>query len=346
MKQAFAILFHKNFEQLNILLTQLDVENVDIYLHVDKKIKFTGKEVINTKNANIKYISNRVDIQWAGFSMVEAQRQVYQEIFDSGIYYDFIHLISGQDLLIKPLAKLTEFLQIHGQKQYVAYWASPASIYYQNGENLDLSPEKENTKSTARIMKVWGYAVVGSLPGHQLVFKKRKQVNVRIKKGAQWMSVTGECLAYIINFLNENETFFESFRDSMCSDEMLFQTIIWYSPFKSQVFNTRLGSLSSVNHLRRTRWIFKPENFLDMPNTYKNTATDRLFLSNTPAFIARKFDLEKDAEIIHFITSELSSGNIVSKKELKPSNKFQSAIFNFFENENDHRKISFKKDSD
>ena len=39
-KQAYIILVHKNPNQLNRLLKMLDNENIDIFLHIDKKSEY------------------------------------------------------------------------------------------------------------------------------------------------------------------------------------------------------------------------------------------------------------------------------------------------------------------
>lgn len=325
MKHAFAILFHKNFDQLNVLLGQLDDNDFDIYLHVDAKVDFSPKQIREMQHARLFFVQNRIDIKWAGFSMIAAQRQVYKEIYESGIYYDFIHIISGQDLFIKPIDEFKTFLAENGKKQYVAYWMSPASIYYHNGENYDELPQgAKTTKTTPRLVKVWAYAVVGYIPGHQIAFKKKKQIDVKLKKGATWMSLTYECLAYIVTFLDENEDFFYSFQDSMCPDEIIFPTIIWNSPFKHQVFNIRPGALSSTNNLRCTRWVLSSNNIFDVPNTFRYTETFRKYLINSNAFIARKFDMERDHDIIEYVNKFLFTGKIKAKKikPYTPHNRF------------------------
>lgn len=324
MKHAFAVIFHKNFEQLNILLSQLDDKDFDVYLHIDAKVDFSPTQVREMKHARLFYIQNRTDVKWAGFSMIVAQRQIYKEIYETGIYYDFIHVVSAQDLFIKPIDEFKAFLAQNGKKQYVSYWISPASIYYHHGENYDNLPDGyATTKTTPRLVKVWAYAIVGYIPGHQIAFKKKKEIHVKLKKGAQWMSFTHECLAYIVTFLDENEDFFYSFQDAMCPDEIIFPTIIWNSPFRHEIFNTRPGALSSTNNLRCTRWVMKSKDLFDMPNTFIYTETFRKYLLHSNAFIARKFDLDKDPDMIDYVRKFLFTGKIQATpaKQLTPYNK-------------------------
>lgn len=327
VKHAFAVFFHKNFEQLNILLTQLDDSDFDIYLHIDAKVDFSFNQIREMQHARIFFIEKRVDIKWAGFSMILAQRYTYEQIYQSDIYYDFIHMISAQDLFIKPIAEFKDFLADHGQKQYVAYWISPASIYYHNGENFDQLPEgSTTTKTTPRLVKVWAYAIVGYIPGHQIAFKKKKEIDIKLKKGAAWMSFTYECLAYIVTFLNENEDFFNSFQDVMCPDEILFPTIVWNSPFRHQIFNTKPSALSSTNNLRSTRWVMKGNDIFDMPNTMLYTEIHRKFLIHSNAFIARKFDIEKDRDMVDYVRKFLFTGKIRAKspKPLIAYNRYET----------------------
>lgn len=70
MKIAYLILCHKNSVQVNSLLRQLNNDNVDFYIHIDKKSRMSA---LNNRSNTIVLNSKKcVDVKWASFSMIEA----------------------------------------------------------------------------------------------------------------------------------------------------------------------------------------------------------------------------------------------------------------------------------
>lgn len=54
MKIAILILCHKNPKQINLLLDKLNHQDIDCYIHIDKKADFANKI---TKRSNIVFAS-------------------------------------------------------------------------------------------------------------------------------------------------------------------------------------------------------------------------------------------------------------------------------------------------
>ena len=64
MKIAILILCHKNPKQINLLLDKLNHQDIDCYIHIDKKADFANKI---TKRSNIVLLPDeqRVSVEWA-----------------------------------------------------------------------------------------------------------------------------------------------------------------------------------------------------------------------------------------------------------------------------------------
>jgi hypothetical protein len=69
------------------------------------------------KIPNVYLIQNRVDVQWAAFSTIQAEFNGLQEILDSARTYDYISLMSGQDYPIKTAAQMQDFFEARKGKQ-------------------------------------------------------------------------------------------------------------------------------------------------------------------------------------------------------------------------------------
>lgn len=121
-RHAYMIAVHKNQWQLEKLLSLLDIEEVDLYIHVDIKSKDLDIEKLKgiVKKAGI-YFTTRIDVKWASYSIVESTYIMLKEALSNGPY-SYYHLISGQDLPIQPIEKINQFFdQGNQQINYITY---------------------------------------------------------------------------------------------------------------------------------------------------------------------------------------------------------------------------------
>ena len=61
---AYLILAHTNYHQLQQLVTSLDDERNDIYIHIDKKSDTTNLH-LRTSYSNL-YFAEKEDVRWGG----------------------------------------------------------------------------------------------------------------------------------------------------------------------------------------------------------------------------------------------------------------------------------------
>ena len=108
-KQAFLILAHNNPSQLKVLLSLLDHSDVDIYLHVDKKAKDFSREDLDlgVKRGHLYWVKS-IKVNWAGYSIIQAEMLLLQEAVSHGPYY-YYHLLSGMDLPLKPITEVLSY---------------------------------------------------------------------------------------------------------------------------------------------------------------------------------------------------------------------------------------------
>ena len=83
MKIHYIILVHKNPEQLCRLVEQLETEQTDFYIHVDRKTDISPFQE-KLSRPNVCFISERVDILWGTISQVSAVLNCMREISRKG----------------------------------------------------------------------------------------------------------------------------------------------------------------------------------------------------------------------------------------------------------------------
>jgi hypothetical protein len=122
MKVAHLIITYTNPAQTARMIKRMQHPDFDFYIHVDAKFPIESHEEV-AKIPNVYLIQNRVDVQWAAFSTIQAEFNGLQEILDSARTYDYISLMSGQDYPIKTAAQMQDFFEARKGKQLLKYRA-------------------------------------------------------------------------------------------------------------------------------------------------------------------------------------------------------------------------------
>jgi hypothetical protein len=87
-KHAYLITAYNNWKILKLLLSLLDDEHNDIYLHIDSKANMP-KECINGLKHSKLFLIDSVDVRWADYSQVESILKLltsaYKNVIGGGI---------------------------------------------------------------------------------------------------------------------------------------------------------------------------------------------------------------------------------------------------------------------
>src|SRR5690554_119970 len=136
MKQAILITAYKNIQQLKELVCFFDADYFNIYVHLDRKSKFTLKDIDLLREPQIKLITNRYKVNWGGFNHLKAYLYLCREALKEEENFYF-HLITGQDYPVKPLSYFLKFAQeqIHEPREYLAHHEVPFKRWNGGGVN-------------------------------------------------------------------------------------------------------------------------------------------------------------------------------------------------------------------
>lgn len=279
MRFAYALLCHKNPEQINLLIDILNTGKDSFFIHLDAKADFLDKI---RKGENIYFSEKRIDVKWGHHSQMEAFWELSKLIKKQGAQYDYIWFLSGQDFPIKSRVEIETFMKKNEGKQFLEIYHQEKEINFQEKEiNWRVKyyyPSfcfKQGCfwKSLAEVY----YKIIRK-------FKlKRKYSFPPLYRGSQWFTITMDCFLYVLDYLDKNPDYFKAFKYSFCGDEIFFITLIKNSPFGSSVIN---------NNLREIVWMGG-----NNPKTF--TIKDYEYLIQSPNFFGRKFDLDADPEIIN-----------------------------------------------
>jgi hypothetical protein len=284
MKIAILILAHKNQSQVQRLIDHLK-SDFDIYVHIDSNASIA----INAEK-NVVLVAS-LPVYWGSYNLVLATLRLLEKAHENR--YDRYILISGQDVPLKPNSSIACFFQNNPDAQFIESEKLPRRSWASHDGGFDrISLYYPNKKPYQTIYTWLEEGFFWAVRKVQKKFPKLKRnLFNNYWGGAEWLNMTGDCVEYILNYLNSNESFLRSFRHTRCADEIFFQTIIMNSPFASKCVQ---------NYLRYVDFDTGPE----YPRTIRESEYSKLISSD--ALFARKFDANVDNRIIEKIYDYVS----------------------------------------
>jgi hypothetical protein len=118
LKIAHLILTHGSPLQLKRLVAKLLNPGTAVFIHVDLKTDIN--EYLFFENIpNVYLIKKRISVNWGGYSIVQATVNLCKEVIATGIDFDYLNLLSGQDYPIKSHEQIHQFLANNQGKAFI-----------------------------------------------------------------------------------------------------------------------------------------------------------------------------------------------------------------------------------
>lgn len=283
-KHAYLIIAHNNFYTLSRLISMLDHERNDIFLHIDKKVKNPPFEKLKgfVKKGRL-IITKRIDVRWGHSTQVDCEMLLLKAAVSTDDY-DYLHLISGVDLPIKSQDYILDFFDRNPDKQFLQVGWTEGHIWRLKKYSFFTGSKKQNviTKLAGNIADILNVKLD--------VDRLKKYGDIKPVKTSNWFSITGDCAKYIVS---QSRFIKRLTRHTTCADEMFLGTVIFNSPFADQVYNPEQ---SWDGHMR---YIDRINNVGSSPHTL--VMADKDILDSTEMLFARKFDEDVDEDIIEYI---------------------------------------------
>ncbi|GAB3342698.1 hypothetical protein GCM10027299_57750 [Larkinella ripae] len=277
LKLAHLILAHSQPDQLDRLIRALQHPGADFYVHIDQKADLAQFQKLE-KYQNVYLVKKREKVAWGAYSIVKATLNGFEEILASGIPYDYVNLMSGQDYPLKSPEFIHSFLQQQPGTQFMEF--------------LPVDTEWQEAISRVRNYHFNDYSFPGKHTLARLlnaVLPQRKAPeNLTFVGRSQWFTITLDAVKYISQYVKSHPNVCQFFRLTWGPDELFFQTILYNSTFKQSLRN---------DNLRYIDWSEKKAS----PKTL--TLDDEPVLQASGKLFARKFNAVTDAKIMDFLDS-------------------------------------------
>jgi len=281
MRVACIIMAHKEPQQIERFINKFSRFPYDFYIHIDKKIDL-GPFHYLAAIPNVRLVQKRIRVRWASYSFLHAVLQTFNEILGSGLKYDFISVMSGQDYPIKPVDRMFQTLENNSEKNFISYdedgewWRHAISrISKYHFTNFGF-------RGRYRIQ----FFLNALLPARKFPLPYKLYGGPR----AMCMTLSADCAAYIAQFIESNKKLRRFIRFTWGPDEFVIPTLIMNSAFKSTAINDNFYYID---------WSKGGAN----PKTLTVDDYESLLLSDK--MLARKFDIKQDPQIFDMLDKKV-----------------------------------------
>lgn len=302
MRHAYLIIAHAGWGQLKRLISLLDGDYCDIYIHIDKKANDVPREeLIGAASRSKVFVMQEYEVYWGSFELVQTELMLFSEAHKK--HYDYYHLLSGADLPIKPQQEIYSFFEANAGKEFVHY-----------DTDTRLRDDKEIGRRTRLYHFLQNYRrrfkvkalnslftfmervlLLGQLLLH--VDRMKKHQNFQIRYGSQWVSITDDLIEYIL----ENEGLINDiFKYTNCADELFIQSLVYNSRFRRRLYNQKYDD-SCTGNMRLIDMKIRGAN----GNPYIWRLSDWQEIFESECLFGRKFSEQLDSEMIDAVCSRI-----------------------------------------
>lgn len=225
-KIAYLILAHSDATHLGALVKSIST-CADVYIHLDAKANLS--EFASTCPASAIFIEERVDVAWAGMSMIDALLNLIRAALPFSERYTHFVFITGSDYPIKPEKQISDIFTSAPEREFIKY--------------IDMRDSPEHyLKLITRKQFLEPFIKTHNRPlifTDKLIRKTLRALGIPNKWnndmipyfGHTWCALTPSCCEYILNFHTNNPWFYEVNKHTFSPDEHYFHTIVGNSPF-------------------------------------------------------------------------------------------------------------------
>lgn len=300
-RHAYLIIAHGNFGLLNTLISLLDDERNDIFLHIDKK---AGPVPLLRQCLKSQLVLTPVrhDVRWGDVSLVKCELELYRTAYEHG-EYRYFHLISGVDLPIKSQNVIHDFFDRNDGKEFISFF--PDDDYTRGDIERKMSYYYFLMRWNARCsfvpkpLVVFSQIVRHSALVVQRMLHVRREASLDFKKGDEWASLTKNAVKLI---LDSERFILRRFSHTTCSDEIYKHSLIYSSPLRANIYcmdDRQKGNMRFIDFERAPR----EQQLRGEPYVWQDSDLDEL--TSSPFLFARKINPEASrliAGIVDFVS--------------------------------------------
>src|SRR6516165_5857227 len=195
MRIACIIMAHKEPQQIERLIKKFSHLPYDFYIHVYKKIPQHPFEYL-AQLPNTHFAKNRIRVRWASYSFLMAVQQMIFQVLETGMPYDFISIMSGQDYPISPVSDIYQSLEKNIGRNFICF--------EDDGEWWDHAMSRIDKYHFTNFGFKGRYRIQFLL--NAILPKRKFPLPYKLYGGprAMCMTLSKDCAAYVADFISSN----------------------------------------------------------------------------------------------------------------------------------------------
>lgn len=303
MTVAYIISAYKLPSLLVRLVRRLDGPRASFYIHVDAR---TPEETYRRMAQPLDDLPNvhflpRHACHWGDFGHVQATLKGLEAAVESERRHDYVVLLTGQDYPLASNDEITSRLEDADGQVFMRHFALPSEHWSDGGidriEHRQLRVGGHLVRFPGQPFGSPWLAHVWLGAARSLGLLRRFPEGLTPYGGSSYWCMPADCARYVLDFVSANSHVVEFFRQTAVPDEMMFQTIVMNSPFRSRVVQ---------DNLRYIDWSGDG----DSPEVLTSNRLDELMASGK--LFARKFDPTVDSAVLDRIDAAIDDAALAT----------------------------------
>lgn len=300
MNIAFLILAHQQIELVYKQIELLDDPEHFFFIHLDKNYNPIIEPGVRAKS-NVCFFSERIHVNWGGFSIVQATLLLLQNAVNHNVNFDYFILLSGQCLPIQSKATIRSFFEQNNGKCFIELksFSEPdmASSWYKLHYPVffDALGRLPNTLPFFKKLeyKKWLFKIMRN--ALKLVgYKRQIPDGLQPAFGSQWWALHRDAVHHVLDSIQNRPHVLSFFRYTWAPDELFFQSVLNSYNFTGELENRSLWYIDwSTNG---------PPKTMTRDDYNKMMSSRKLF--------ARKFDISIDTQLIQLIEKSITPSTV------------------------------------
>lgn len=229
MRQAWLIIAHNEFEVLQRLISLLDHERSDFFVHFDAKVR--DLPTLKVEKGRLFLLDKRVDVRWGGISQIETELVLQEYARQKGPYSHY-HILSGTHLPLKPVEELLQFYDKHDGEEVMRFWADdPGDADFKLRRYHFPIKDFKSPVPWRRALSQRTWTAVIKV---QKILGIRHMKDQSFRKTDQWLSLTEAACAYLVD--NKKEIL-KKYRWAFCPDEYFIASELSHYPERFHLYD-------------------------------------------------------------------------------------------------------------
>lgn len=234
MKIAYILLAHKDPEQLVRLVSSLKGTG-DFFIHIDKKSNIKPFYDCFKSNSTVFLLKKRINVTWAGWSMVKAYMLLLQTVIESTNNYDRIVMLTGQDYPLMTNHKIISEFSKNIDIEYVMAYNLVSSTVPTDKNKLLMRWYLDNPFKGDFFQRAYKSVMYHVFTKHFKNKELRVPLNGKLVDpyfGQMLSAFTKEGANLILNTYLHDKKYNKAMKHAFAAVELYWQTIIFNSDLR------------------------------------------------------------------------------------------------------------------